>query len=48
MIGILNESMGTSYPVPESELDARFLIDGMVDEERRHKRARQALACSVA
>lgn len=40
-IGKLNEAIGSSYPVPASEADARFLIDGMVDEERRLRRSRR-------
>lgn len=40
MIAELNRALGTSWPVPETERDARFLIDGLVDEERRQKRSR--------
>jgi hypothetical protein len=42
MIDHMNAVLGTSYPMPKTWADARFLIDGMVDEERRRKRAAQA------
>ena len=42
MVNTLNAALGTSYAVPSTETDARFLIDGMVDEERRIKRSKQA------
>ena len=38
-INVLNASIGTSYAAPTTEQDARFLIDGMVVEERRRKRS---------
>jgi len=31
--------MDTNYTAPTTEKDARFLIDGMVVEERRRKRS---------
>ena len=40
LIGELNEAMSTFYAVPKSELGARFLIDGMVVEERRMRHGR--------
>jgi len=34
----LNVACGTSWPVPKTEREARFLIDGLVSEERKLKR----------
>lgn len=39
MIKSMNKELGTSYAIPKTETDARFLIDGMIDEERKRKRA---------
>lgn len=40
MIGVLNAALGTSHVVPDSEIDARFLIDGLIAEERKRKRSK--------
>lgn len=38
MINLMNQKLGTNYAIPETEANAAFLIDGMIDEERRRKR----------
>jgi hypothetical protein len=37
----LNRSLGTTWALPATEKDTRFLIDGLISEERRRKRARR-------
>ncbi len=39
MIELLSRELGIEPKIPATELEARFWIDGLVDEERRRKRA---------
>jgi hypothetical protein len=41
MIDTMNRALGTSYAIPATERDARFLIDGMIEDERKRKRTIQ-------